>query len=298
MKFISFLAFLFLFSVPGISKEKISSNPQRDAALKEIKNTFGLVPKFYELYPADGVFGAWEEMKTHELNPKTALPGLYKELIGLAVASQIPCRYCIYFHTKAAKLNGGTDQQIREAIAIAGIVRFWSTYFEGMLIDKKDFMKETDKIMEIQKKRMDPSYKPPVLPPLNVTDAETAYQDIERSLGMVPFFVKPLPKNSVAGIWLTIKGIFFNPASSIPLKIKALIALGVQGQVPNRHGTYWDIEMSKLHGASDQERVEAVEMAATTRHWSTWLNGNLFDENAFKKEVDKAFAFVKKHSAK
>lgn len=298
MKFIPIFAFLLLFSFPGMSKEKSSLNPGRDATLKDIKDTFGLVPKFYALYPEDGVTGAWQEMKTLQLNPKTALSGLDKELIGLAVAAQIPCQYCAYFHTQAAKLNGGNDQQTREAIAISAVARYWGTYFDGMQIDKKEFMDETDKIVEVLKKRMQPDYKPPVLSPLNVTDAETAYQDIERNLGKIPFFVKPMPKNSVAGSWLTIKGVIFNPMTSIPAKTKHLIALAVGSQISGGHGVYWETQMSKLFGATDQEIAEAVEMAAITRHWSTWLNGNLFDEKGFRKEVDKAFAFVKKNAGK
>jgi AhpD family alkylhydroperoxidase len=298
MKLIAFFAFLLLFSFPTMSKEKPSLNSQRDATLKEIKDTFGLVPKFYELYPEDGVTGAWQEMKTLQLNPKTALSGLDKELIGLAVAAQIPCHFCAYFHTQAAKLNGGSDQQTKEAIAISAVAVYWGAYFEGMQIDKKDFIKETDNIVEILKKRMKPDYKPPVLSPLVVTDAETAYQDIERNLGKVPDFVRPIPKNSVAGSWLTIKGVIFNPMTSIPAKTKHLIALAVGSQIPGGHGVYWETQMSKLFGATDQEIAEAVEMAAITRHWSTWLNGNLFNEKEFKKEADKIFAHLKKQSAK
>ena len=38
-----------------------------------------------------------------------------KQLIGLAVAAQIPCAYCVYAHTKFAKAAGATDAQIKEA---------------------------------------------------------------------------------------------------------------------------------------------------------------------------------------
>jgi len=292
------IAFFLLFSPLGMTKETYPLNPQRDAVLKEIKDTFGLVPKFYEQYPAEGVAGAWNEMRSLQLNPKTALSGLDKELIGLGVASQIPCHYCGYFHTQAAKLNGGNDRQIKEAIAQASITRFWGAFFDGMQIDKKEFMKETDKIVKIQKERMEPGYKAPELPPINVIDADTAYQDMERNLGIVPFFVKQLPKNSVAGVWNTIKGIQFNPATALSGKLKNLIALAVAGQSSCKHCVYWTTEMAKLNGATEQEIAEAVEMAGTTRFWSTWLNGNRFDEKAFKKEADKIFAHLKKQSNK
>jgi AhpD family alkylhydroperoxidase len=62
------------------------------------------------------------KFKSVQPNPNTKV----KELIGLAVAAQISCTYCIYFHTTAAKLNGATDAEIREAVAMATISRHWS----------------------------------------------------------------------------------------------------------------------------------------------------------------------------
>ena len=48
------------------------------------------------------------------MNPTGALDGKTKQLIGLGVAAQIPCAYCVYAHTKAAKAAGATDAQIKE----------------------------------------------------------------------------------------------------------------------------------------------------------------------------------------
>src|SRR5512143_3083378 len=77
-----------------------------DGTQKDIQKTLGMVPTFLKSMPADELGGIWADFKGLQLNPATALPGKYKELIGLAVASQVPCRYCIYAHTAFAKLNG------------------------------------------------------------------------------------------------------------------------------------------------------------------------------------------------
>jgi AhpD family alkylhydroperoxidase len=84
-----------------------------------------------------------------QLNPGTQLNGKTKELIGLAVAAQIPCQYCVYFHTAAAKLNGATDEEIREAVAMAAVSRHWSTVLNGMLVDFDAFKRETDTVMQL-----------------------------------------------------------------------------------------------------------------------------------------------------
>lgn len=290
MKLIACFVFLFLYSPLGISK-----NLERDAALKEIKNTFGLVPKFYAEYPEDGVAGAWEEMKMLQLNPKTALNGLEKELIGLGVAAQIPCNYCGYFHKQAAKLNGGTDNQIKEAIAEAAISRFWATILNGMQVDFKELKAEIDKMNIFIKKTMEPGYKAPA--PVVITDADSVYKDMENQMGLVPSFVRKFPKASLPGAWKAIKGVEMNNSALTP-KLKSLISLAVGSQIPCKYCIYWDTENAKVAGATDQEIAEAVEMAGTTRHWSTWLNGNRFNEKEFFKEADKIFAHLKKQTGK
>ena len=72
----------------------------------------------------------WDEYQA-VMNSAGALDGKTKQLIGLAVAAQIPCAYCVYAHTKAAKAAGATDAQIKEAVATAALVRFNSTMLNG-----------------------------------------------------------------------------------------------------------------------------------------------------------------------
>ena len=71
----------------------------------------------------------WDEYQA-VLSPG-ALDGKTKQLIGLGVAAQIPCAYCVYALTKGAKAAGATDAQIKEAIATAALVRFNSTMLQG-----------------------------------------------------------------------------------------------------------------------------------------------------------------------
>ena len=124
------------------------------ATYRDIEATLGSVPTFFKLFPEEGVGGAWTEFKTVQLNSKTALSGKEKELIGLAVAAQIPCSYCIYFHTQAAKLNGATDAEVREAVAMAAITRHWSTVLNGMQADPAGFREETDTVLRLAAERM------------------------------------------------------------------------------------------------------------------------------------------------
>jgi len=119
------------------------------ATYRDIEQTLGSVPSFFKAFPESGIAGAWAEFKSVQLNPKTKLDGKTKELLGLAVSAQIPCQYCIYFHTAAAKLNGATDDEIREAVAMAAIVRHWSTVLNGMQVDLNGFKHETDTALRL-----------------------------------------------------------------------------------------------------------------------------------------------------
>ena len=69
------------------------------------------MPKFMkDVAPDASAAPAWQEYMA-VMNPKGALDDKTKQLIALGVAAQIPCQYCIYAHTLAAKHAGATDAQ-------------------------------------------------------------------------------------------------------------------------------------------------------------------------------------------
>ena len=136
-------------SLAGIAQPVSAEDGSAQATYADIERTLGSVPGFFKLFPEVGIAGAWAEFKMVQLNPGTQLNGKTKELIGLAVAAQIPCQYCVYFHTAAAKLNGATDEEIREAVAMAAVSRHWSTVLNGMLVDFDAFKRETDTVMQL-----------------------------------------------------------------------------------------------------------------------------------------------------
>jgi len=133
--------------VTGLAPTAKAEDASAQATYRDIEQTLGSVPSFFKAFPESGIAGAWAEFKSVQINPKTKLDGKTKELIGLAVSAQIPCHYCIYFHTAAAKANGATDEDIREAVAMAAIARHWSTVLNGMQIDLDGFKRETDMVL-------------------------------------------------------------------------------------------------------------------------------------------------------
>jgi AhpD family alkylhydroperoxidase len=136
-------------ALTALAQPASAQETQSQATYRDIEQTLGSVPSFFRQLPATAIAGAWSEMKTFQLNQDTQLNGKTKELIGLAVAAQIPCQYCIYFHTAAAKANGATDEEIREAVAMAAVARDWSTVLNGMQVDLNGFKRDTDTVLDV-----------------------------------------------------------------------------------------------------------------------------------------------------
>jgi len=126
-----------------------AEDPTATAAYADMKATLGIVPGFFKAFPESGIAGAWAEFKTVQLSPATKLDNKTKQLIGLAVSAQIPCAYCIYFHTAVARANGATDEEIKEAVAMAAMTRHWSTVLNGMEVDLATFKSETDTVLKL-----------------------------------------------------------------------------------------------------------------------------------------------------
>jgi AhpD family alkylhydroperoxidase len=97
-----------------------------------------------ETFPEQGVEAAWESYKSVFLDPEAALDTRTKELMALAVSAQVPCDYCIYYHTKAAKAHGATDAEIREALAVASLIRKWSTMLNGSQYSEAQWRREVE----------------------------------------------------------------------------------------------------------------------------------------------------------
>jgi AhpD family alkylhydroperoxidase len=267
-----------------------NADPAADAkaTYKDIEKTLGFVPAFMHAFPDVEVTAVWNELKTVQMNPNSALPMKTKELIGLAVAAQIPCRYCTYFHTQVSALGGATEEDRKEAIAMAGLTRHWSTVLNGMQIDFTEFKQEVGRIGAYLQH---PTAKGEAQP---VVDAASAYTDIERTLGSVPTFMRRFPEEGIVAAWGISKSLELNPATSLSGKQKELIGLAVAAQIPCQYCIYFHTAAAQLNGATDAEIREAVAMAAITRDMSTVLNGSMADEPQFRKDVDQLVTNVKK----
>ena len=276
---------------------RAGDNPAAAAAKADIQKTLGFVPQFFTRFPEAVLPGAWEEMKTLQLNPHTVLPGRSKELIGLGVSAQIPCRYCILAHTEFARLNGASEAEIGEAVAMAALTRHWSTFLNGTQTDETKFRAEIAKVIDNVKKAS--ASKTPAAPPVNVVDGASAVKEATQMLGgYVPEFIRAFPDEARPGAWRAFRDVQLAPTTALSGKQKELVGLAVAAQIPCRFCVIAHTEFAKLNGATDAEIKEAIGMASLTRELSTLVNGLQVDEVQFRHDVDRIVKGAKAAAAK
>ena len=120
--------------------------------LTDIKKTMGLVLDQFKAIPPEALPHEWAEMKTFSFG-KTKIPAKYRELMGLAIAASITCPYCIYFHTRAAKMNGATEEEIAETAMLTRFTTGWSSILHVADIDLAEFKKQFTDFEEYVKKQ-------------------------------------------------------------------------------------------------------------------------------------------------
>ena len=112
------------------------------AIAQDVPEMFKQTYPDYALGPAMGLLGALE-------GDQAAIDMKTMQLIQLGVAAQIPCTYCIYYHTRAARSAGANDLEIKAAVAAAADVRMWSTVLNGNAYDLDAFKTEVDGLIPL-----------------------------------------------------------------------------------------------------------------------------------------------------
>jgi AhpD family alkylhydroperoxidase len=119
----------------------------RSETEREIRETLGQIPSFFESMPDSTLENEWREFKVFQLTD-TVLTAREKQLIGYAVAAAIHCPYCTYFHQSATAMMGTTREQLEEANRMASDTAKYSTYLHGLQVDIGEFKEQTNQIGE------------------------------------------------------------------------------------------------------------------------------------------------------
>jgi AhpD family alkylhydroperoxidase len=288
--FIAFSAVTLALSLPLHPRVARAEGDPAAAARAEMVKTVGFVPSFLKEVPDNMVPGFWQETKAFGFG-KTALDAKSKDLIGLAIAAQMPSRLTAWSYSRCGKASGATDAQLHEAVALSAMARHWSTFFNGVQLDEARFRADLAKLRENMTKAMASGAQPPA--PLPITDAASVYRGAEASFGFVPDFIRRFPPEALPGAWLSFRDVEASPTTAIPGKVKSLIGLAVSAQIPCRYCIVADTEFAKLEGATDREVTEAVTVGAMARQYITLIEGLQVDEKAYRRDWERLTAAPK-----
>ncbi len=118
--------------------------------LGEIREVAGTVPVFLQRladYNPELLENGWEFVKALQIE-ESRIPAKYRELIGLAVAGAVHCKFCTVAHTEFAKLCGASDEEITEAANLARFTAGWSAFVDACQLDIEDLKKDLKLIRE------------------------------------------------------------------------------------------------------------------------------------------------------
>ncbi len=97
--------------------------------------------------PQDVLLHDWPLFKKYVLG-ESKIPAKYRELMGLSVAANIKCPYCILFHKSAAQLYGATPEEFAEIAFLTSYTARWRAMIHAQDYSYETFAKETAQIGE------------------------------------------------------------------------------------------------------------------------------------------------------
>ena len=122
---------------------------------------------------------------------------------------------------------------------------------------------------------------------------EDTLKDIEKTIGIVPGFMKALPRDVLIHDYPLWKRYSLGE-SKIPAKYRELMGLSAAANIKCPYCQLMHRGMAQLHGATDEELSEAAYLASLTARWSAMIHAQHYDYETFAKEVDQMAKHLQK----
>ncbi len=122
---------------------------------------------------------------------------------------------------------------------------------------------------------------------------EDTLADIEKTIGLVPGFMKALPKEVLIHDYPLWKKYSLGE-SKIPGKYRELMGLSAAANIKCPYCQLMHRGIAQLHGATQEELSETAYLASLTARWSAMIHAQNYDMETFVKEVDQ----IAKHLTK
>ncbi len=126
---------------------------------------------------------------------------------------------------------------------------------------------------------------------------EDTLKDIEKSLGIVPGFMKGLPQNVLIHDWPLFKKYTLGE-SKIPAKYRELMGLAVAANIKCPYCQLFHKSAAQMMGATPEELAEIAFLASNTSRWSAIIHAQHYDYDTFAKETQQIGQYLSKGSKK
>jgi len=126
---------------------------------------------------------------------------------------------------------------------------------------------------------------------------ENTLKDIEATLGIVPGFMRAIPKDVLVHDWPLMKKYQIGE-SVIPAKYREFIGLAVAANIKCPYCALMHTAMATISGASDREMAEVAFLASLTSRWSAMLHALQYNYDTFAKEVHQIAEHAQKTAKK
>lgn len=116
-------------------------------AESEMEEQLGQVPSWIEVISEPASDHSWGLIRDL-LFGETELSPREKAFIGVGVAAAMKCPYCTHFHKEEARMADVSEDELAEAVTLAGNTQYFSTLLHGSEIDLDEFVEETGEIVD------------------------------------------------------------------------------------------------------------------------------------------------------
>jgi AhpD family alkylhydroperoxidase len=123
---------------------------------------------------------------------------------------------------------------------------------------------------------------------------EETLKDIEKTIGLVPGFMKALPKEALTHDWILWKKYTLG-TTKIPAKYRELAGLEIAANIKCPYCELMHTAMAKFHGVTDEELAETYYLASLTARWSTMIHAQHYNWETFEKEAQQIGNYLQKH---
>lgn len=122
------------------------------------------------------------------------------------------------------------------------------------------------------------------------------HAEIEEYLGQVPSWMEVISEPAADHSWGIMRDLLLGE-TELTEREKALVSLSAAAAIKCPYCVYFHREEAKLADVTEPEMTEAVNVASTTKYFSTMLHGARFDEDTFVEETDEIMEHIEEQQA-